>query len=122
MCRSIDHIAEPKKVMSKIADALADDAICYVDHCDWLLAARTEGFTSSLHIDHPSNFTRESFNRLLEQVDLRPVLEYRPPDSSCYGYVLEKGHHKYSLTEQVDIFSEVRHLQAKERTCQPSAY
>jgi ubiquinone/menaquinone biosynthesis C-methylase UbiE len=122
MCRSIDHCTRPLETMQNIERIIGRTGLAYVDHCDWLLIARAEGFTKSLHIDHPSNFTRESFNRLLTYSRLSPVAEYVPPMSSCYGYVLESAPYQYTKYEHIDIVSEVRRLQAEERKCQKSAY
>lgn len=115
MCRAIDHVVEPLKVAQKISEAIDGAGLCYMDHCDWLLVARSEGFTSSLHVDHPSNFTRESFGRLLENAQLAPISEYIPPNSSCYGHLLERRFSKYHLHDGVNMIGEIRRLQAAER-------
>jgi len=114
MCRTIDHIREPKRVLQDIVSEMSKSDVLYLDHCDWLFVARREGFTNSLHVDHPSNFTRESINRLFEQVGLVPFAEYRPPKSTCYGYLLKRGEHKYLVRENADTLSEIRRMQSRE--------
>jgi hypothetical protein len=114
MCRCIDHMLEPRLVLQRVSDAMSDTDILYIDHCDWLFVARREGFINSLHVDHPSNFTRESINRLFEQVGLVPFAEYRPPKSTCYGYLLKHGEHKYLVREDADMLSEIRRMQSRE--------
>ena len=121
LCRSIDHVAKPLHAMTAIWRTINDDGYAYVDHCDWRLVAQAEGFTKALHIDHPSNFTRESFNRLLSYSGLFPVAEYVPPMSSCYGYLLRRGFLKHSHY-QSDLLADIRSFQAEERKCQKSAY
>jgi hypothetical protein len=109
MCRTIDHILEPLVTLKRIADEMSDTDLMYLDHCDWLLVARREGFTNAFHIDHPSNFTRESMARLVCEAGLSSVAEYCPPNSTCYGYLLKKSN-GYGISGS-PLFSEIREMQ-----------
>lgn len=121
MCRSIDHITKPLRAMEKIAELIGDDGHAYVDFSDWLMVARSEGVQEALHVDHPSNFTEQSFAKLVARAGLTPVAEFIPPKSSCHGFILERG--AYNPSRKTNLFADIRRLQAEERkSWQKSAY
>jgi hypothetical protein len=115
LCRVIDHLAEPRKSLQSIVNAMPEESLIYIDHCDFAFVARREGFTNALHIDHPSNFSRDSIHALFREVGLKPIAEYRPPHSTCYGYLLEKGVHGHFVPEDISLFSEIRRFQSHEQ-------
>uniref|UniRef100_A0A6M3K7Q0 Putative methyltransferase n=1 Tax=viral metagenome TaxID=1070528 RepID=A0A6M3K7Q0_9ZZZZ len=112
-CRTLDHFTDPVGSLRRLA-RLPEHGRLYVDYSDWLMVARSEGFTRSLHVDHPSNFTAWSAKRVLTESMLTPVAEFVPPKSSCHGFLCRHDEEPY-VPLGTDIYPVVRELQALER-------
>ncbi len=121
-CRTIDHLLNPVMMLSDMRDQMRLAGRLYIDFCDWTMVARSEGFTNSLHIDHPCNFNGNSFLRLLNRCGLIGEQAIVLPRSSCYGLICRIGESLLGPMKD-DHLAAIRELQAKEREqWQGSAY
>ena len=126
MCRTIDHLFDPVAALGKVYEALPQGGWFYVDIVDWLAVARSEGVVDSLHIDHPFNFTPDSFRAILRDHGFMAIREHISPEHlGPNSGVIEHGFLCKKYTQQCyiqiarpkphELLREIRALQAAER-------
>lgn len=93
ICRTMDHIVDPSRVLRTASRALKEDGgVLVVDFTDWPLVAKSEGVQNAMHIDHPSNWDIDLAYELLWCTGLPDIESYALQGHSGMGFVCRRMH------------------------------
>lgn len=109
LCRTLDHCWQPGRVLRKVREALANHAapgLVYLDIVDWQYVFRAEGTGESFHLDHPSNFTRQTVLALLNRSGLSVIAERLRPGRTGHTFLCRAGRPDWSHVPQTTFWAE----------------
>ncbi len=74
LCRTIDHLLDPARVLQRIHSWLTEDGLFFVDALDFEAVCMQVGYLSgALKIDHPFYLTRDTMDLLLTRAGFTPI-------------------------------------------------
>ncbi len=85
LCRTIDHLYDPRAALTRMRQMLTKQGLLYIDYVDFGRYARKGRITLGVQIDHICNFSGPNFYPLMEQTGFRQM-------SGRFAFGPEIGH------------------------------